>query len=128
MKLPGLVRYVLIAALVAASFVPQFLTVGVFGELNLWLLIVLWLVLFACYLKVSKGVAWAATIIGALAMAIPPVPNYVSVSNGLHLTWIGWGNLLEGSGLYGIVFFFVFYALVFGAAAWLLRRKSAPAP
>lgn len=128
MRLPAPIRYVLIAALVLVSFVPQFLTVGVFGELNLWLLVVLWLVLFFCYLKGSKGLAWTASIIGALAMVIPPVPNYVSVSNGLHLTWVGWSNLLEGGGLYGIVFFFVFYALVFGAVAWLLRRKSAAAP
>lgn len=126
MTWPTPARFIQIAVLVVISFAPQFLTVGVFGEINFWFLALLWLVLFLCYFMASESLARVATIIAALAMAIPPVPNYVFPSeiSGWQLTWIGWKSLLEGGGLYGIAFFFVFYALLFGAVAWLLRRRK----
>lgn len=129
MSLSAPVRYVLVALLVAASFLPPLIVVGLLGDINLLFLAALWLLLLPCFLKASRRLAICAVVVGALLMAVPPVPNYVwPGKNGLQIGFVGWNEMLEGGGLYGIVFFLVFYALVFGLVAWLLRRKSAPAP
>lgn len=121
MPLSNPTRYILIVALIGLSIIPQLLTVGVWGEANLWILIGVWIALLLCFAKGTKGLIWPASIIGALIMAIPPVPNYLSPSEGLQVSFIGWRHILEGNGLYGIVFFFVCYLLLFWGVARALR-------
>lgn len=124
MSLPASARYLLIALLVVVSFLPQLLVVGIFGDINLLFLAALWALLFLCFLKAPKGLAVFAAVIGALVMAIPPVPNYVwPGKHGLNIQFVGWNDVLEGGGLYGIVFFFMFYLIVFGVVAWLMNRR-----
>ncbi|QCZ66524.1 hypothetical protein CAI18_00675 [Xanthomonas citri pv. punicae] len=125
MRLPLPVRYVLIAVLIGMSFLPPLLTGGVLGGINLLFLAALWALMFLCFLRTGRAWASGAVVLGAFVMAVPPVPNYVSPSGeqGAHFRFVGWGNLLEGGGLYGIVFFLVFYAVLFGAVYWLLKRS-----
>jgi hypothetical protein len=121
MTLSNPARYILIVVLLGLSLVPQLLTVGVLGEANLWILIGVWIALLLCFAKGPKRLIWLASIIGALIMAIPPVPNFLSPSEGLQVSFIGWRHILEGNGLYGIVFFFVGYLLLFWGVTRALR-------
>jgi len=121
MTLSNPAHYILIVALIGLSIVPQLLTVGVLGEANLWILIGVWIALLLFFAKGPKGLIWPGSIIGALIMAIPPVPNYLWPSEGLQVRFIGWQHILEGNGLNGIAFFFVFYLLLFWGVARALR-------
>jgi hypothetical protein len=125
MSFRALARYSLVAALIAASFIPQLMTVALLGEVNLVVLAALWAILLTCFVQAGEVLSRAVGIIAALLMAVPPTPNFVSMSDrGLHFEFIGWSNLLGPGGLYGIVFFFAFYALIFLATLRLMTAKG----
>lgn len=126
MSIPKPVRYLLVVFLVLISIIPQLLTIGILGEINLWFLVLLWLLLSFCYFYAGPKLSRIATFIASLAMAVPPAPNYLFPSgpDDWRLTWIGWNNLLEAGSIYGIVFFFIFHAMTFATAGWLIRYRK----
>lgn len=119
-----LLRVLLVAMLIVLSFIPQLLVVSVLGDINFALLAAIWLALFACFFRAGQSLITLAIWTGAAAMAIPPVPNYVAISqsDGPHLMWVGWSNLMTASGMYGVAFFLFFYGVIFWGASKLVQK------
>lgn len=115
-------RYWLFGLLFLISIIPQVILLPLLGSINLLFLIAIWVILCAFVLLTPKPFAMAMAALGALAMAIPPSPNYAFPTNtgALNFQFIGWGNVANA--LYGVVFFFVFYLVIFELAAFLTRK------
>lgn len=123
MKMSVAARYLGIVFLVVISLVPQFITGVIVGSFNLIFLLVLWVILVICFLKVNARWATTLALFGGLAMAVPPVPYYLLVlENGFQFHFIGWNNM-GWQAAYGILFFFAFYVTIFVATALLLRGR-----
>lgn len=115
-------RYWLVGLLFVLSIIPQLLMLPILGSINLLFLIAVWVILCAFTLFGPKPLAAAIAVLGAIAMAIPPIPNYAFPDNSgtLRLGFIGWENVAHA--LYGTIFFFVFYLVIFELAAFLTER------
>jgi len=115
-------RYWLLGLLFLISIIPQVIMLPLLGSINLLFLIVVWVILWAFIFLAPKPVAVVIAILAAIAMAIPPSPNYEFPTNtgALHFQFIGWDNVANA--LYGVVFFFVFYLILFELAALFVRR------
>lgn len=117
-------RYFLMIFLVLLSAVPQVIVLPILGDENLAFLLLLWVLLGLWCKAASWRWSIAAVVLCAAAMAIPPNPNYFSMSSGEpRFYFIGLDNILDG--LYGIVFFFVFYLAIFWSVAALLSPSGA---
>jgi hypothetical protein len=118
-------RYIAVAALIVISAVPWTILVPILGEVNLLFLFSLWALFLVLSKILQKRLVILVSVIFAIAMAIPPVPNYVSVS-GEHLrfSFIGFESIFGGT-LWRLVFFFALHLVLFIAAAFLITHKSA---
>lgn len=117
-------RYLLMFFLVPLSAVPQAIVMPVLGDENLAFLLLLWVLLGLWCKAASWRWSVAFAVLCAVAMAIPPSPNYFSVSSGEpRFFFVGLGNIRDG--LYGAVFFFVFYLAIFWSVAALLSSRRA---
>lgn len=119
-------RYWLIGLLFVISVIPQLLLMPIFGVINILFMIAIWVILCVFTLLGPKLAAACIAVVGAAAMAIPPVPNYLFPTNegNIQFQFIGWHNLANSFG--SVVFLFVFYFVVFELAAWLTRKKKQP--
>lgn len=115
-------RYWLLGLLFLISVIPQVITLPLLGSINLLLLIAVWVILCAFIFLTRKPLAVVVGVLAAFVMAIPPSPNYAFPTNtgALQFQFIGWSNV--ASGLYGLVFFFVFYLVLFELAVLFVRR------
>ena len=121
-------RYWLAGLLFILSIIPQVLTLPLLGGVNLVFLVVLWLVLYAFVMFTRKPLPAVIALLAAIAMAVPPSPNYLFSTNtgSLHFQFIGWANVTND--LYGLVFFFVFYLILFELAVFLIRKSRKGTP
>lgn len=119
-----LIRYLLTTLLILLSLVPQVILLPVLGDINLLFLCVLWGLLLICFLKAPLRVSLGASILGAIAMAITPMPYYVGVSNSgvPYFHTLDWKSILED--VYGTSFFFVWHLAFFAGVACLLGRRQ----
>jgi hypothetical protein len=118
------IRYIAVAGLVAISAVPWTILVPILGDVNLLFLFFLWALFFVLCKMLQKRSIVLVSVIFSLAMTIPPVPNYISVSGEqLHFSFIGFENIFGGA-LWRLSFFFVIHLVLFVAVAFLLRRKQ----
>jgi hypothetical protein len=120
-------RFAAIIPLIVLSFLPHVLVAELLGATNLIWLALIWVALLVCFSKKSNRIKTAAIIICALAMAIPSSPNYVFVSDpsGPRLVWTGFENVLSTNGIYGAIFFFLFYGAIFSFTRRLISLKPA---
>lgn len=118
-------HYWLLGLLFLISVIPQVIMLPLLGSINLLFLIAVWVILCTFVFLTAKPIAIACGALAAMAMAIPPSPNYVFPTNAgvLQLQFIGWGNIANA--LYGTVFFFVFYLIIFELAVFLARPSRA---
>jgi len=118
-------RYWLLGLLVIVSAIPQVLVLPLLGSTNLLFLILLWVLLAIAVLYGRKAIRLATAFLFAIAMAVPPAPNYLWPTNTgvLRFQFIGWANVFHA--LYGTIFFFVFYLALFLLAAVYVRRSEA---
>jgi hypothetical protein len=119
-------RYWLLGLLFVISASPQVLVLPLLGSINLLFLVLLWILLCVTILFGPRVLAVLVALLLAVAMAVPPAPNYLWPSNSgaLHFQFIGWGNVFHG--LYGVVFFFVLYLVLFELAALFVRKQPLP--
>lgn len=120
-------RFWLWGLLFLISVVPQIILAPFLSILNLLFLVALWIVLCAVALLGSRLATTSIAFIWAIAMAIPPAPNYVWFSNtgSLYFHFIGWRGVAYAA--YSTAFFFVFYLILFELAAAFGRRPATPA-
>lgn len=117
-------RYWLLGLLFVVSTIPQIVLLPILGDINLLFLVAVWVILCASMWMGSKTLAVFVAALGALAMAIPPVPNYLFPTNSgsLSFQFIGWSAV--GHALYGAAFFFVFYLVIFELTAFFTRKPD----
>jgi hypothetical protein len=122
-------RYLIIVLLIAVSAVPSMIMLPVMGNINLLFLLILWAVFLAVIKVLPKSFLVALSVLFAVAMTIPPYPNYLSVTNDGHfsLGFIGFENVFGGA-LWRLAFFFIFYLVFFIVAALLVGRQAQSGP
>jgi len=110
------------ATLVLLTLVPEALTVPILGYVNLAFTILLWAASIALS-KALKTKSFAAAVVFAIAMAMPPVPYYVSVVNGnTHFEFLGLDHVADSG--WEIAYRFVIYLLICACVVWLLAKRQ----
>lgn len=117
-------RYTVVATLIVLSAVPFVVMLPILGDINIAFLVVVWLLFLWAARALPKGVALGVATFFALALAIPPYPNYLSVTadRRIHLSFIGFENIFDD--LFGFLFFFVFYLAIFVAMVFLIKLSK----
>jgi|SRR5579885_2001770 len=110
--------------LILLSFVPQIFVLPLLGEINLIFLLLLWIVFLVLFKLLARGQMLVASILLAVAMAFPPIPNWMWYSNSgeLLFRFIGWSNLSREG--YNIAFFLVLYLAIFVGVTFLLKKDD----
>ena len=113
-------RYFAVLIAVIVSAISTFIVLSVLGAANFIALTAIWWFLLWRYKSANRTpLHWI--LVGAIFMAIPPVPNYLAISESgkVSLNFIGFGNVFDHP--FGIAFFIVFYTAIFYAAFKLFR-------
>src|SRR5438552_9390533 len=91
------VRYTLVGALIATSAVPFIIMLPILGDMNLVFLLILWPLFLLAARLLPKSFALCVAAFFAIALAVPPYPNYLSITveKRLHLSFIGFKNVID---------------------------------
>ncbi len=91
------------------------------GDLNLLFLLILWVLLLAVARVVPKRLLVALAVLFAIAMTVPPFPNYLFVTKDGHISFYfnGLKGVFDGA-LWRLAFFLIFYIVFFVAVALLV--------
>jgi hypothetical protein len=118
------VRYTLVGALIAMSALPFIFMLPILGDMNFLFLFILWPLFLWAARVLPKSFALCVATFCAIALTVPPYPNYLSITaeKRLHLSFIGFKNVLDDP--FGLSFFFCFYLSIFIATVFLIGRRK----
>lgn len=118
-------RRALVVLLIAVSPIPFIILLPVLGGINIAFLVLVWVLFLWMTQALPRRVRLFAAVLAAIALAIPPYPNYLSITaeRRLHFSFIGFENVFDHP--FGLSFLFAFYLAIFAVAVFLLERKQA---